>query len=233
MSTAVFITGHMRTFATCAHSLKWSVLRHYAWDELEFFISTVNDEQAESWKLIDKLFPGAPVRVRVEPSQPELPEPVEFVRFEPYARSVSVQAVLRQLWQLNQAWLHYSERVEPPHDVFIRTRPDLFWHSFKQPHQPDVNEAYVPWWGRFGGVNDRFAVMGSYAASHYFRTYQKIETLMKSGCPLHPESLIAASLWDGDCIIRDTLKAEFSTLRLDGTARGPEITPIDMAHAQM
>lgn len=233
MSTAIFLVGHMRTFANCAHSFRWQVARHYQWDEVEFFVSTVQDEQADSWKLLHELFPGAPVHVAVEPSQPDLPEPVELVRFEPYARSVPVQGVLRQLWQLQRAWELYNQQKRPPHDVFIRTRPDLFWHSFKQPHQPDTNEAFVPWWGRFGGLNDRFAVMGGHAASHYFQTYSKLEMLLNMGCPLHPESLVAASLWDGDCIIRDTLRAEFSTLRLDGTCRGPEITPIDMAHAQL
>lgn len=232
MNTAVIITGEMRTFATCVHTLRWQVLRHFP--KPAFYVSTVKDAQAGSVEIIRELWPEAPLHVDVVEAQPTLPEPKEPVRFEPYERSVSVQAVLRQLWQLERGGKLWREkgRDEP---VVLRVRPDLFFHSFALPVAKvewiEAFDAFTPWWGRFGGINDRFAVLGRHAAEDYFGTYGKLERLMAAGCPLHPESLVAGSLWEGNATRRDTLRAEFSTLRMSGEAREPEISPIDLAHA--
>jgi hypothetical protein len=175
---------------------------------------------------------------------------------EPYAISVHPQAVLRQLWQLQKCWelfhargtrepfktytadlidgrVENTKEVPSPldYDVVIRCRPDLWFHSYQHLKTLAMGHRYtesawIPWWGRFGGINDRFAVMGTAAAGHYFRTYHKIPHLIANGCPLHPESLLAGSL--GDCFIEE-LFAEFSTLRTNGEMRGPEISTIDLA----
>lgn len=230
MSTAVIITGHMRTFKVCVHTLRWQVLRHYT--DPAFYVSTVDDEDAGSVEEIRKLWPAAPLHVETV-EQPVLPEPPESVRFEPYARSVPVQAVLRQLWQLQRGFRLWQEHGRGETDL-LRVRPDLFFHSFRRPH---YNGAHTPWWGRFGGANDRFAVFhgglnGTTAAAQaYFETYDHIGEHMAAGCPLHPESLIGASLarqaWS------ERLRAEFTTLRKNGDNRAPEISPIDLAHAAL
>lgn len=231
MSTAVIITGHMRTFRVCAHTLKWQVMRHYK--DPAFYVSTVEDEDADSVDLLHDLFPGAPVHVDLVEKQPELEEPAEPVRFEPYARSVPLQAVLRQLWQLERGWMLWERNQRQSESVVLRIRPDIFFHSFKHPGTVAGTEVIVPWWGAFGGVNDRCAVLGLFAARHYFTTYSKITKLQRWGCPLHPESLVMASLEYGGCGIERTLKTEFTTYRKDGQHRPPEITPIDMAHASL
>jgi hypothetical protein len=160
---------------------------------------------------------------------------------------------------LREAWRLYQEAGDPA-DLIIRIRPDLWFHSFQFPHpfrvfqhdpkkviyEMTVDEstaakfqcqleersetACTPWWGRFGGINDRFALLGSKAAEHYFTTYDKIPRLIQEGAALHPESLVAASLRDGGISICDDMKAEFSTLRKSGEMRHPEITMIDLAH---
>lgn len=231
MSTAVIITGHMRTFATCVHTIKWHVLRHYS--DPAFYVSTVRDEDAESYKILHELFPGAPVRVDIVDEQPQLEEPPEPVRFEPYARSVPLQAVLRQLWQLERGWQLYERNCRETEDQIIRVRPDLFFHSFKHPGTVAGVEAITPAWGRFGGVNDRFAVLGVFAARHYFTTFGKLARLQSKGCPLHPESLVMASLEDGQCNHEDILAAEFTTYRKDGSHRPPEFSPVDFLHAAL
>lgn len=228
MSTAVFITGHLRTFKTCIHTIKWHVLRRHS--PTDFYVCTVRDDQSGDWRELEKLFPGVPVHVRVVGTQPELPEPVETVRFEPFARSVPVQAVLRQLWQLDQAWQHYQE-VGKTHDVFVRVRPDLFFHTYHAPAIVCPFDAHTPWFGRFGGINDRFAILGRGASESYFRTFSALDDLMARGCPLHPESLIKASLERGRIAISDRLKTEFSTLRLNGECREPEVSIVDVTHA--
>lgn len=232
MRAAVLLVGQMRTWETCLHTFKWHVARHFD-HPLDFYISTVDDDQAESAKLTDKHFPGSLVRIDVK-TQPTIPEPHEPVRFEPYARSVPVQGVLRQLWQLNEAWKFFVNNDGREYDIVIRSRPDLFFHSFQMPDKRmSQYAAYTPWWGRFGGVNDRFAVLGWSAARAYFETFANMDDLLRKGCPLHPESLVAASMWDYGCAVHTNLKAEFSTLRMNGEMRQPEIGPIDLAHAGM
>lgn len=173
---------------------------------------------------------------------------------EPYAISVHPQAVLRQLWQLERGWAMANARVneglkeayafQRVYGLVVRCRPDLWFRScglplfvnlMVNPHpksicETDGSQAWCPWWGRFGGCNDRFAILGTKAAEAYFTTYSRIPKLIADGCPLHPESLVAASLQDAGCTIYDTMRAEFSTLRMDGTFRDPEITMVDIAH---
>ncbi len=91
--------------------------------------------------------------------------------------------------------------------------------------------AYCPWWGRFGGVNDRFAIMGWSAAFEYHTTYDKIPSLLSKGCPFHPESLVAASMAEKEIRIKP-LQTEFSTYRIAGDPRPhrpPEISAGDIA----
>jgi hypothetical protein len=159
---------------------------------------------------------------------------------------------------------HLSKERNPAqedhgYDVIIRMRPDNYFRSFESSNtrsvdrHPQVAEntystqlvrvsepygttvARTPWWGRFGGVNDRFAVLGAKAAEAYFTTFGCINDLIAKGYPLHPERLVYASLVQSGCEVDDTLLAEFSKLVWDrspnhGTFRDPEITQIDIAH---
>lgn len=228
--TAVILTGQMRSFATCIHTLRWHVLRHYP--SPAFYVATVQDEDTASIKLLHELFPAAPVFTDIIDAQPELPEPVEPVRFEPYARSVPMQAVLRQLWQLERGW-ELFQRHPVPATIFLRVRPDLFFHSFTPPAAVPARAAFTPWWGNFGGVNDRVAVLGAEAAPHYFTAYSHLAAAMQAGCPIHPESLVRAGLELRGARVIPRLITEFSTLRKNGEFRPPEIQAWDMAHAAL
>ena len=244
MKTAVLYTGHMRTFAQCLPTQYWQVLRHYA-PQIDFYVSTIRDEDADSWKLLEKLFPASKVFVEVVPEQPHIPLPKGLppesswrdgacFTWEPFAISVPPQAVLRQLWQLNETWKLYKRSGEFGHTTFLRMRPDTWMQGFVTPHPTNYKaRCETPWWGRFGGINDRMAVLGEKAAEAYFTTFERVPDLIASGCPLHPESLVCASLTAAGCPPSHKLKAEFSTLRKNGECRSPEISPIDFVHACM
>ena len=178
---------------------------------------------------------------------------------EPYHISVDPRAVLGQLWMLREGWRLYQEANDPA-DLIIRIRPDLWFHSFALPHafrmfehdpkrrtveikcdsaqiekaqaQIDARSATActPWWGRFGGVCDRFAMLGAKAAEAYFTTYDHIPAMIAEGAPLHPETLVHYAMKRAGISICDDMKAEFSTLRKSGEMRPPEITMIDLAH---
>lgn len=240
MKTAIILTGAMRSFERCLPNLQWIVFRHFP--NAKFYIATEDDEDAHKADLLK----GATVR---KVKQPQMIIPIGCpttwtqgmpYMHEPYAISVHPSAVMGQLWMLREGWKLFKEANEPA-ELVIRCRPDLWFHSFEVPPMfvdgknffTDGREsiASVPWWGRFGGVNDRFALLGAKAAEHYFTTYDKIPRLISEGAPLHPESLVAASLHDGKASICDDMKAEFSTLRKDGQIRYAEITAIDQWHA--
>lgn len=224
--TAVIISGHMRTFSTCIHTLRWHVLRHC--QNLSFYVSTVKDDDAASVGALHSLFPDARIHVRIEDEQPVLPTP-DTLSFEPYTNSVPRLAIIRQLWQLRQAWTLFEQHATGNELQIIRTRPDLYFHSHV-PAFPMGNVALTPWWGRFGGVNDRFAILSPAAAQSYFCAFDNVPHLLANGCPFHPESLLRAGLELGEVRIVDALKTEFSTFRKDGNHRPPEISAIDIAH---
>lgn len=226
MSTAVLISGQTRNFKECLPTLHWHVFRKLV--DPVFFVSVADDAQASDIYLLEGYYKNVFIE-RVK--QPELLEPnARFAAHAPYALASSIQGVLRQLWHLQRVWEFYLERSIPftASITFIRCRPDLWFQSFEPFPKIRQNESQMPWWGRFGGCNDRFAVLGLDAAKAYFTTFSQIDALLKLGCPLHPESLIKASLEEADQLINNHLVAEFSIIK-DGKRRFPEITFEDLA----
>jgi hypothetical protein len=236
MKTAILISGHARTFARCYRNQKWQVFRHF--DDPYFFVSVVDDEDAEAMELLRKDYLADRVfieRVK-QPDHIALPAgcpPEESWRLgqpfmhEPYAISVPPQAVLKQLWHLGRVWDFFTrDNAITDFDRFVRVRPDLWFHSYTPPVFDDV--AFVPWWGRFGGCNDRFAILSPRAANAYFSAFDNAPHLIAQGCPLHPESLVRATL-GMDFIRVRKLAVEFSTLRKNGEMRQPEYLMGDIA----
>ena len=235
MKVAFIYSGAMRSVERCWPNHRWQIHRHFP--DAKFYCVTEDDEDAWKTKIIP---PGAAVR---KVKQPEMVAPhgcpAEWVpgkpyMHEPYFISVSPQAVLGQLWMLREGWRLYEEAGDPA-DLVIRIRPDLWFHSFDSRFiyptgMPIVDWAFTPWWGRFGGCNDRFAILGPKAAEAYFTTYDHIPAMIAEGAPLHPETLVHYSMKRAGISICDDMKVEFSTLRKTGEMRPPEITMVDLAH---
>jgi hypothetical protein len=134
---------------------------------------------------------------------------------------------MSQLWINNQAWKFFIETAGANEfDTIIRMRPDLYFHRFIPPPTPTRNECYTPWWGKFGGINDRVAIMDERAASRYFNEYGMVPELLKIGCPFHPETMLGQTM--KDVTVRNTLMTEFSTIRLNGEQRKPEVVFADV-----
>ena len=232
MRTAVIYSGQARTFARVYRNQYFHVLRKLP--NPEFFVSVADDEQAADMRLLETLFPPESVHIEYV-KQPTLPEPPDDPPFHNiYPRDkATIQDVLRQLWALDRAWDFYLS-FGKTHEVVVRIRPDLAFGRFVMPLFYDPSwgpendkQCYTPYWARWGGVNDRLAVMGRYAASHYFRTLRAVPVLRAQGCPLHPEQLINAMLELGGIIPGHTLATEFITVRLDGSFVPMSITEID------
>jgi hypothetical protein len=245
MKIAIIYTGAMRSFDKCWANHKWHVLRHF--QDAKIYCVTEQDEDAGK----SLLFGAFDATVR-EVKQPEMVipkgcpdewQPGRPYMHEPYHISVDPRAVLGQLWMLREGWRLYQEANEPA-DLIIRIRPDLWFHSFDMPSfirawksNPATTYidgggalAFTPWWGRFGGCNDRFALLGTKAAEAYFTAYDHIHAMISEGAPLHPETLVHYAMKRVGISICDDMKAEFSTLRKTGEMRPPEITMIDLAH---
>src|SRR5215468_10079272 len=195
MKTAVLISGQMRTFAKCYPTQRWQVFRHYEPD-IHFFISCLDDEQADSASLLLKHYENVHCERYVDPELPLIP--IERGIFAPYANAAPHKTLRLQHWGNRRVFQFFCESKSQKYfDVIIRIRPDLWIHEFQKPPIPFANECYSPWWGKFGGINDRLAIMGETAAFPYFETYDQIDELLEAGCPFHPESLVAASLEKG------------------------------------
>lgn len=260
MKTAIIYTGAMRSFDKCWKNHQWMIWRHFPDAKFYCVTEDDEDAGKMLHMPNGTIERGVKQPEMVIPKGcPSDWTPGRPYMHEPYHISVDPRAVLGQLWMLREVWRLYQEANEPA-DLVIRIRPDLWFHSFKMPHSFRFMEAdprkimvtmvldpiqaarahaeisdrsstaCVPWWGRFGGINDRFALLGADAAEHYFTTYDKIPAMIEAGAPLHPETLVATSLRNGLISICDDMKAEFSTLRKSGEMRPPEITSIDIAH---
>jgi hypothetical protein len=227
MATAVLISGQLRTFARCYGTQKWQIFRHY--DDLHFFVSILNDQKSGDISILEQDYKN--VHCERYDEFENLPDiPIEKGGHAPYANAASHIRIMRQHWGNKRVFRFFCEH-KPNNDfrIIIRIRPDMWIHRFQKPPEPFMKECYCPWWGKFGGINDRLAVMGNAAAFAYFETYDQIDALLAEGCPFHPETLVAASLEKAGIEIKNTLMAEFSTMRLDGSQRWPEIIWSDLA----
>lgn len=233
MSTAVIYSGQARTFLRCFPTHRWHVFRHFT--DLRFYVSVEDDERAGDMDVLREHYEHVHIeRVKTPADLPEIP--IERGNPAPYANAASHRQLMAQHWANSRAFDFYTQK-EPGGEranVIIRMRCDQFFHSFA-PLWATPNLALTPWWGRFGGINDRFAILGQDAALHYFCTYHKIHRLLDAGCPFHPESLVKASLLDGGVDLRETLLAEFSTERMNGERRWwiNETLPCDWAHLSL
>jgi hypothetical protein len=242
MSTAILLSGQLRTFARCYPSQRWHVLRHFA-DPHFFFCVQRQPDAIDLIRPVMTDFGSDRVHL-LQRDDPDLsahltPELSAAYHQAPYANAAPAHQLLLQHWYQAECWQFYtshSTRPAAPYvfDQIIRLRPDLLFHSFDVGFQrAGATECRSPWWGRFGGINDRFALLGPDAARAYFTAFEHIPELLYHGCPFHPETLVAAALNRAGCTIDDTLRTEFSTLRTNGEQRWPEITSIDLAHAAL
>lgn len=230
MKTAILISGQMRSFRQCFASQRWHVYRHF--EDPEFWVTVQDNPQAESIDLLRAEYGPERVHVRLL-DDPVLPVS-DAVRKgwgeAPYANAAPPEKLLLQHWYQSEVWGDYLNANNEA-ELVVRVRADLKFHSFDGGHE--LNGVSTPWWGKFGGCNDRFAVMDHDCSFAYFSVYDMIEELLEKGCPFHPESLTLGALEESGVSHRETLRAEFSTLRMTGEQRWPEITMIDMAHAAM
>ena len=261
MSTAILYSGQLRTFAQWYPTQRWHVLRHFADPHFFFTIQAQPDAlQILAPLIADYGADHVHVQQLTDPDlTPDLtPQLSAAYHQAPYANAAPAHQLLLQHWYQAQVWENFCghrKTLSLEFDTIIRLRPDLFFHSFEDPTAQKVtrtdreghpngivifqggirdDEVLTPWWGRFGGLNDRFAIMGPAAARAYFDVYGKIPELLGSyRAPFHPETLLAARLEIAQVHVTQTLRAEFSTLRMNGQARPPEISPIDLAHCAL
>lgn len=219
----------MRSFARCYPSQRWQIFRHYEPD-IYFFVSVCDDVRASDAELLREHYENVRVETYKDPELSEIPS--EYGAWAPYANATTHDKLLLQHWGNKRIWEFFKANADfDSTDIIIRIRADLFIHGFQRPLVNNEWEAFCPWWGKFGGVNDRLAVMGVKAAEAYFTVYDKILGLLKQGCPFHPETLVKESLITAGAEIHNTLMTEFSTVRENGDQRWPEIRPSD--HAEL
>lgn len=253
MKTACIIDGQARSFARTYPNLKWHVFRKL--ENPVFFVSVEDDENAPAMELLRKDYPEVHIE-RVKP--PVLSEPdASFADYAPYAITPTktpgvgpFQGILRQLWHHSRAWkfvLEHKPDFTKEYGMVVRCRPDLHFHQFEEPdltyealvpHGYGATKkeryyppcaAYIPWWGNYGGINDRFAYMGPTAAMVYFETYDNLPALLEAGCPFHPESLVSSALERMRIVVHRTLNAEFAMRRMDGTFEHMVVLPGEIA----
>jgi len=248
LKTAVLIASEMRSFSYCLPTIRWHLLRHF--DDLTFFISTVEDEYTESAKLLEKYYPKDRIHIEI-PDRPVHPiiesrdpywapktdsSPLtirDIFSHEPFAISVTPERILQQAWQLQQCWRLMEEESKIKFDTYIRLRPDSYFRDFRFDSvysQPSSHHVYVPWWAQCGGINDRFAILGSFAAKVYFNYINEISSLIQHGCPFHPESLLEGALTLAGCKIGASIIIDFAKLYMpSGFFRDPEVSWQDLA----
>lgn len=247
MSTAILYSGQARTIARCHPTQWWHIHRRFS--DPHIFVVWQKDANAEAGvHLLKNRYGKDRVFAKLIDDPLDLPMiPLSYGEFAPYANAAPHQNLMMQHWYQEEVWKFYkAQNLDFP--TVIRQRGDNFFHSFDpnyamlmhwrdgenvrygvDPTIPvSANVCFTPWWGRFGGHQDRFAIMGPAAAAAYFTIYSHIQDLLNAGCPFHPESLLKARLESAGVRVLETLRAEHSTLRADGQIRQPEIMAMDL-----
>lgn len=231
MKTAVIYSGQFREFERCWPGQWWQVLRHYG----EVTAYFVMQKHADAERLL------APVRARLDgrvrtlllddPSFDIADRIVAAYRQAPFTNAAPPRQLMVQHWYQQRAWEFYLSHDDADDETIIRMRGDNLMHEFTPTFPRDASrpgaDVLTPFWGRFSGVNDRFAICNRKGAAAYFTVYAQLHALLERGCPFHPESLSAAAC-ESVVLTRD-LYAVFSTARPAGhpqhPQRWPEVVP--------
>lgn len=205
--------------------------------EPHFFCSVAKDGDADQLQVLKKHYPEDRIHIEeIEQPEVELPENLEsLLAMSPneIAAHSTPAGVLKQFWHL----VRVSEfagglSALGKFDLVVRMRPDLKFHSFPEvidfPPGPTV---LLPWWSRSGGVNDRFAIMRPEAVKPYFHAllWARMIGWPELKSPIHPESMLAASLYHNSAFAINRLATMFSIMRKDGTLVLPDPSYADMA----
>jgi hypothetical protein len=245
VKTAVLISGQLRTFKKCYPTQKWQIFRHYE-PNIHFFASICNDSQTADIQTLARDYENVHWQALDDPT--DLPNiSTQQGAHAPYANAASHYKLMLQHWGNKKAWDFFaSSAATESFDVIIRIRPDLWIHRFTPPrfigqhihpksivigdvYGEDKRTVFAPWWGKFGGINDRLAIMGKEVSPVYFGLYDSIPSLLEKGCPFHPETLLAETLRQSGMNVQSNLMTEFSTDRMDGSRRWAEIQMSDVA----
>lgn len=204
MKAAILISGQCRTLDVCLPNLKAQIFRHFP--EADLWVSVASGADAVQADLFTTL--GMNVRLLEVVEQPVLDERDYRQRSEGGLYSIGegstdttiVQRILRQAWHLHRVYAHAAASGED-YDAYIRLRPDQ-WFVFGAAGFPIITPetAAIPWWGGFGGVNDRFAMLGTAAAKAYC-WWPNLDALLAGGCRFHPETLTKVALESAGCRI--------------------------------
>ncbi len=192
MKMAILVSGQCRTLDRCFKSIQVQVLRHFP--KAELWISVAEDADAKAARLFENS--GLPIRLFESLEQPTFDEKDYRERSRGGMYEIGgglkdrdiVQRVLRQAWHLRHVFdLASSSGVD--YTSYMRLRPDQ-WFSVGVARPPKLTPctAFVPWWGGFGGVNDRFAILDPIAADAYCY-WPRLDELLAEGCQFHPETL--------------------------------------------
>lgn len=185
MTTAVLVSGQMRTLDVCYPTIERHVLDCVSGAEI--YSATADDEDAHKVEL----FRGV---LGVTEPQPQMEE-------KDYNRSIGlgcygVQVVLRQLWAMKRAWkIMEGDGFKP--DWVIRLRPDCWFHNdIEDFDKCDPNAIYVPTFHNFFGLNDRFAFGGYEVMKVYMNRLDNMDEYIAAGGVFHPESHLKWTLWN-------------------------------------
>lgn len=226
-AVAILVSGQVRTLAQVFPTIRWHLLRRFL--RVHVFASLVDEPgAAEALELFRPHVERLEFELVKEQNEP-LPAVLEkWARNESFAsfrNTVTVASFARWFWHVARAWEFYESFKDESHRVFFKLRTDCFFHRFQLPPHLDGPAVLVPWWGGYGGINDRLALItGRETARTYFTAYDRIDAAIEAGCPCHPESLLAGTLELERVAIFRILEAEFTTLRTAADGR-PNVPP--------
>lgn len=210
MTTAILISGHMRTADLCHDSIKRHILDRIG---LHRIYINVGDD-ADGWKAA--LFDAS---ISLRQNQPTLAEKnyAEHLALGCYG----VQVVLRQLWSLQGAWdLMRADKYAP--DYVIRLRPDCYFHNDIEPLEEIAPRAiYVPTFHNFHGLNDRFALGDYDAMQAYCNRLDTLDKYIAAGGVFQPESHLKWTMERAGVAVKRT-RILFDLVRAGGLHVKPE-----------
>jgi hypothetical protein len=203
MTTAVLISGQMRTADRCAAGIR------QLYPDATFVVHAVQDADS------DKAFLFRPAVAVIEP-QHEMRERREY-SWQIRNGCHGVQRVLKQLWGLLRTWCVF-EASGIQADVIVRCRPDLAFA--KEPEPFEGQGIRVPKFSNFWGLNDRFAYGERAAMQAYFTRLNRLDEYIDAGGAFHPESFLA---WAMQGFVVRRTQALFATVRPDGSLDHPYV----------
>lgn len=182
---ALCLSGHMRTYQSCANNLYEKLLNK---NNCDIFIHTWEDKKT-NWNDVVKLY--NPKNICIEQQKQFIDKfPRDYNTPHGIINNTFRISMFYKIYKCNELKIEYENFLNKQYKYVIRTRPDIVLSRSLNVNDLDPNILYIPTIGHDVWLDDKFAISSSKNIDLYSSIFLRMDDIYNQEGLLHPESIL-------------------------------------------